>query len=98
MNFRFFFLFFVVFGFHFREICAVFIKFYRGFVASGNSPGTRPAFQAFPAIPAIPVIPAKWVRRVRRGPSLPHALGARMTVVHVSSLKLILVIFEIRYL
>ena len=52
--------------------------FYKQFVASGHSAGTRPAF---------PVIPAKWGRRVRRGPSLPHAPGARMTVVHTNSLK-----------
>ena len=32
-----FFQLFVVFGPHFREKCAVFIDFFKGFVASGNS-------------------------------------------------------------
>ena len=73
---------FVVFGSHFPDFCSQNGIFYKQLVASGNSPGIRPAF------PAFPVIPVKWGRRVRRGPSLPHAPGARMTVVHTNSLKL----------
>ena len=59
--------------------------FYKQLVASGNFFCYIPAI---PVIPAIPAIPVKWGRRVRRGPSLPHAPGARMTVVHTNSLKL----------
>ena len=76
------FSFFVVFRSHFPDFCSQNGIFYKQLVASGNSLGIRPAF------PVIPVIPAKWGRRVRRGPSLPHAPGARMTVVHTNSLKL----------
>ena len=40
-------LFLEVFGLHFREKCAVFMGFYKGFVASRNSP-------PFPADPPFP--------------------------------------------
>ena len=69
------FLFLVAVDSHFPFFCSRDGIFYKPLVASGNSAGTPP------------VIPARWGRRVRRGPSLPHAPGSRMTVVHRNSFK-----------
>ena len=79
------FSFFVVFDSHFPDFCSRKDIFYKQLVASGNSLETRPAF------PVIPAIPVKWGRRVRRGPSLPYAPGATMTVVHTNSFKLLFI-------
>ena len=63
-----FFNFFVVFGSHFRENFAVLISFYKGFVASGNSP------------PFLLLSAVSDVRPGRIDPGFP-APGSRMTVV-----------------